>query len=198
MGLPPFDPALLSLSDSDLGLHFWAWWVVAQAESRGIAQDNLTPELAEEIRRQTLATDTNNVEMAAVEKILHLAASGEIERAGKMFRDLMQRFGVAVATLDEVKTGRRKQKAYAKKSRPDALQSIILEIMTRSPGITAEALLNNLRERAEVRDVIESVNDGDEVIEWTDKNGQVKTTPFTAIKDRMSRARKKLKTMRSR
>jgi hypothetical protein len=74
--LSPFDPALLSLPNNQLGLYAYAWWVFAQAEKFGISQDQLTPEIAERLRIKLLRLDTNSEDPASLEKALQGDGSG--------------------------------------------------------------------------------------------------------------------------
>jgi hypothetical protein len=192
VSLPPFDPVLLSLPDSQLGLHAYAWWAVAQAEKLGISQDQLTPEIAERLRIRLLSLDTDNEDLAGLEKALQVIARGDPARGGSMFRRHMQRQAINIALRDEIKTGRRKQQANAKKPRTRALQAMILEIMKHQPAITSNQLLAELRKH-EQGEVIYTINDAERIIEWEDKNGRARSTPFSALKDLMSRARKNLR-----
>ena len=192
--LPPFDPARLSLPDNQLGLYAYAWWVFAQAEKFGISQDQLTPEIAERLRIELLGLDTDNEDPASLEKALQVIARGDLARGGSMFRRHMQRQTINTAMQDETKTGRKRQPANAKKPRTRALQALILEIMNHRPAMTRNQLLAELRKH-EKGEVIYTINDAERIIEWEDKNGRVQSTQFSALKDRMSRARKNLRSV---
>jgi hypothetical protein len=192
--LPPFDPARLSLPDNQLGLYAYAWWVFAQAEKFGISQDQLTPEIAERLRIELLGLDTDNEDPASLEKALQVIARGDLARGGSMFRRHMQRQTINAAMQDETKTGRKRQPANAKKPRTRALQALILEIMNHRPAMTRNQLLAELRKH-EKGEVIYTINDAERIIEWEDKNGRVQSTQFSALKDRMSRARKNLRSL---
>ncbi len=124
MKLRPFDPAFLSLPDDQLGLHLYAWWAVAQAEKMGITRDQLTPEIAERLRGKVLSLDTDNEDLAGLEKALRVIALGDPARGGKMFRMHMERQVITLAAFDEAKTGRRRQRANAKRDRTDPLQRV--------------------------------------------------------------------------
>ena len=109
-----------------------------------------------------------------------------------MFRKHLERQAMAIAALDEVKSGRRRQRANARKPRPDALQTLILQIMKRNPAIPPDGLLAELR-KYEHGDVIDTFNDEESVIDWHNKAGRVFSAPCSGLKDRMSRARKNLR-----
>jgi hypothetical protein len=64
--------------------------------------------------------------------------------------------------------------------------------MERKPAIKLNELLAELR-RCEHGGVIETIIDADNLIEWTDKRGRARSTRLSALKDRMSRARKNLR-----
>jgi hypothetical protein len=102
----------------------------------------------------------------------------------------MQEGAHHLAALDEAVTGRRKQRAIAKKPRPDGLQVLIEEIVANNPKIKAAELLKALRSDQCSR-VIESINDADGIIEWHDEKNQAGTSPISGLKDRLTRARKR-------
>src|SRR5206468_1245493 len=154
--------------------HFYEWWAVAQSEKVGIPQHQLTTEIAERLRLKALGLDNDNEDLAGVKKAAQVIARGDLARGGRMIRKYMERQTMMLAALDEAKTGRRKQRANAKKSRTDALQSLILEAMRCNQAITTDQLIAELRKH-EHEGVIESIID--EEIEWLDINGRVKTTP---------------------
>jgi hypothetical protein len=180
--------------DNQLGLYAYAWWVFAQADKFGISQDQLTPEIAERLRIELLGLDTDNDDPASLEKALQVIARGDLARGGSMFRRHMQRQTINATMQDETKTGRKRQPANAKKPRTRALQALILEIMNHRPAMTRNQLLAELRKH-EKGEVIYTINDAERIIEWEDKNGRVQSTQFSALKDRMSRARKNLRSL---
>jgi hypothetical protein len=77
----------------------------------------------------------------------------------------------------------------SRKDRPDALQGLILQVLNNRPKATEAEVLEALRKH-ERQGVIETITD--EVIEWTDKDGSAQETQISALKFRISRARKKL------
>lgn len=86
-----------------------------------------------------------------------------------------------------------KQRINSQKERPDALQSLIDNIVTRKPTISITDLIDAL-----VKEINFGVISGfeDENIEWQDKNGRIKDTPVSALKDRLSRSKNKIKKSR--
>jgi hypothetical protein len=96
-----------------------------------------------------------------------------------------------VVALDEAATGRRRQRAISRKPRTDGLQSIILEVMRNKPSVTVSELIAQLR-LYPTGEIIDGINDDDETIDWHDTRHLTTSTPFSALKHRMSRARRKL------
>ncbi|MBA2492747.1 MAG: hypothetical protein H0V34_13985 [Gammaproteobacteria bacterium] len=80
-----------------------------------------------------------------------------------------------------------RNKEVASKSRADALQTLIIDILTDDPSLRAREVLAKLHNYVR-QGVIESITD--DVIEWTDKQGTVKETKIKALKDRVSRSKR--------
>jgi hypothetical protein len=129
-----------------------------------------------------------------LEKALQVIARGDLARGGSMFRRHMQRQTINAAMQDETKTGRKRQPANTKKPRTRALQALIQEIMNHRRAMIRNQLLAELRKH-EKGEVIYTINDAERIIEWEDKNGRVQSTQFSALKDRMNRARKNLRSL---
>ena len=72
----------------------------------------------------------------------------------------------------------------------DALQGRIESLVARNPYITAKALLNQLHTECP-GDLIEEIVDGD--IAFKENDGTSKKASITGLKDRLSRAKKKMK-----
>jgi hypothetical protein len=82
------------------------------------------------------------------------------------------------------------QRKIAQKTRTDPLQNLIIEIMTKNPHITEPKLLAQL-EALTGAGVIEEIED--DKIYYIGKDGKGgKSAKITGLKDRMSRARKKI------
>jgi hypothetical protein len=189
--LPPFPVEALDLPDEDLVTTLWAWWCAYVAGTKGISVELVTPEIGEAIRLASLGMDTDNPAMAALEKILRRIAAdipGSSAKTAEMIRAHFLNSALHIAALDEATTGRRRQRDNSRKPRPDRLQSIILEIMTNKPAVTLAELIVQLR-RYPIGDVIDGIKDEDETIDWHDEH-KLRSTPFSALKHRMSRARK--------
>jgi hypothetical protein len=75
-------------------------------------------------------------------------------------------------------------------AKTDALQSLIERIVARRPSISAEQLLEALRDHERIRPIQDIVAG---VIEFTDHNGASKSAPISGLKDRLSRAKKKIR-----
>jgi hypothetical protein len=80
-----------------------------------------------------------------------------------------------------------RQRKIAQNPRPDALQRLIIEIVRKDSNATWKDVLKKLekREHSEVIDTID-----EEKVEWTDDDGSIKDTAISALKDRVSRAKK--------
>jgi hypothetical protein len=75
-------------------------------------------------------------------------------------------------------------------TKTDALQSLIERIVARRPSISAEQLLDALGDHERIPP-IQDIVDG--VIEFTDHKGAGKNAPISGLKDRLSRAKKKIR-----
>jgi hypothetical protein len=89
MRLPPIQAEWLELPDDELGIRLLAWWIGAQAERKGIAPTSIPEHVAEQIIEGTKGIDTDQVQHVALEKALIKAASGELAKAGALFRGYM-------------------------------------------------------------------------------------------------------------
>lgn len=85
---------------------------------------------------------------------------------------------------------RREQRKRATQPRTDALQGLIIEMLQKHPGFKSSEVVEELNKLIG-GGVIESIKDG--TIEWRDKAHPAGMTPLSAIKDRVSRARKQIK-----
>lgn len=189
MALPPFPEDALELPDSDLGALLLGWFIAAQADDLGIPADQIPEDFGDQVRQHVLTLEAENAKNAALEKALHKAANGNFEGAGRFLRELMQDGALSMAALDECATGKRRQSANAKKSRADALQLLIIDILEKAPSIKPADLLKELR-KLEGQGVIDEITDDD--IFFIEKGHGGKSALISGLKDRMSRARKKL------
>lgn len=86
-----------------------------------------------------------------------------------------------------------RNRAIARRPRLDGLGRIIRRIVAKQPTITEKALLGELEKliRATIDGVtIEAITDN--AIEWIDNNKPARSTELSALKDRLSRAKKAL------
>lgn len=185
-----FPPGWRDLTDHELGISLYAWWIGAHAAQRGVSPDRVTKRMADEVRAAILGMDVDDVRYVGLEKALKRIASGDTAGGGSIFRAWMLEGGMHLAALDEAITGWRKQRKIAGKPRPNALQRLIEEIVLKYPEIKVSELLEKLRAESD-GDVIERVDD--ENIEWHDHNQRIKDSPIAGLKDRLSRARKTIK-----
>lgn len=84
---------------------------------------------------------------------------------------------------------RKRQREIARRDRPDALQKLIIDIVIRNPDASKAEVLGALEGKCRCG-VVEAFHE--DLIEWTDSSGKARETPISAIKDRISRARRKL------
>lgn len=185
-----FDPAILDKSDAEMLAWLWAWWLSYNAGEKGLRATDVIPEIEEKIRVATLGIDTDFLNVLWLEKALKAYASGNPARAAMLFRAGMRSGAEAKALLDEAMTGRRKQRERARRPREDPLTKLIRLALQASPSMTEVDLIRAIKKQ-EGRGVIEEVTD--EVIFVVSRNGHpAKEVRLTAIKDRISRIRKKL------
>lgn len=190
----PFPAEALELPDLELMSTFWHGWLTFSAARRGIPATSITPEVQEAVRLATLGLDTDNQAMAALEKILRRIAGytpGAEIKIAEMIRAHFRGNALHVAALEEAVTGRRRQRANGRKARTDALQVIVMECLKKSPLISLEGLLGQLS-RYPRGGTIEQVDDFEQVVDWYDGNHRCASTPFSGLKHRLSRARKKV------
>jgi len=191
MTLPAFPPEFLDLPDEELGGRLLAWWIAYQAEERGIPIDAITEDVAERIRAASVDMNIDSAAHVSLEKALRLAAGGDFARAGKLLRQRMLDGAQQEVFRKEALSGTVRQRERARRDRIDALQALIIGIMRRKPQTTVNEMPAELR-KFQGQGVIETVQEEDGIIEWSDKRGGAKSAPFSGLKDRMSRARKKI------
>lgn len=192
--LPPFPSGSLQLPDKDLAIQFWAWWVTAQLEPRGIHHTRITDDLAEQVRLATLDLDGDLEEYAGLEKALRLLSRGDLITPPRLIRQYFRRVSHTIADHNEALTGSRRQRALARKPRrarpPNALLEEIIKIVQREPDIKDHILQRRLRE-PELSATILTVTDTD--IEFSERDGTVKSIKVSNLKNYKSRAKEILK-----
>ena len=186
---PPFDARLMDLPDEELVSWVWTWWIQAQMTAKGIPLSDVSAQLEEVIIRETLASDTEHEAVAGLEKAIKAIALRDVSRGAKMFRTFMARGASVHAAVDEAATGRRKQRAIAKKPREDALNKVIRILVAKRPDITVSQLFQNLRE-LKGSCGISDVTNSDIYMEVSAGHG--KSVNTSALKDRLSRVKRKM------
>lgn len=88
MALPPF-PNIKGLSDYDAGALLLGYFIAEQADMLGIPPNQIPEEFAEKVRQHVMTLEAATAKVAAVEKALHKAASGDFETAGRLLREHM-------------------------------------------------------------------------------------------------------------
>jgi hypothetical protein len=192
MELPPFDmKKALKLADADLARYVMGYLIASEAEESGIPLNEIPHDFATRVVHAALTAEADTARGAALEKALRKAASGDLASAGKLLREYLSEGAIHLAALDEAITGKRRQSANGRKPRPDELQLLIEGILAARPDIKLASLLGELR-RSQDGEVIDNIDDAEGVIEWRGKNNPAGTAPISGLKDRLSRARKKL------
>ena len=188
--VPPYDPKLLALPDDEMVGCVWTWWIAAQMTAKGIPLDDYSPQMEQVIIRETLRSDTDQESVSGLERAMQAIALRDVERGAKMFRDFMRRGSTMHAALDEAVTGRRKQRAIARKPREDTLNRIIREIVEKDPRMTEPQLFERLR-CLEKQGPIGDITNEDI---WVQDEGEAgKSVPISGLGDRLRRIKKKLK-----
>ena len=185
MNIEMFPLEWLELPDDELGSHLLVLYAGYHAEKKNIPTylfTDFVDDFVEAIRSQTLKMDTDNVEQVALEKAIKLIAGGEPARGGKLFREHMKKGATFIAALDEAVTGRRRQTANAKKPRPTPFQQLIINLITKDPNMTENALEHALKKQEGVTFT------PDDMIIYKKQ----KPIPRTALKDHLFRAKKKI------
>lgn len=83
------------------------------------------------------------------------------------------------------------QARKGKRPRPDGLQRLIEEIVARHMKISLAALIAELHLH-EHGAVIDTINEDEDVIEWHDEKHPGAAAPISGLKDRLSRAKKRI------
>jgi hypothetical protein len=195
--LPSFPAAHLDLPDHQLGMQVWAWWLGAEATYLALPPGTEVPideRFIEAVRRKVLSIDSDSVMHAGLEKALRRLASNDFAGGGKLFRAWLDREFVRFpALVDEVKTGRRKLRAMAKKPRPgrtDPLQDLIEQIIQRRPGIAPDEMVVELQ-KDEYGEVIQEVTET-EIFHFKPKKREAVRFKISGLPQRMTKARKKI------
>ena len=164
-------------TDYEVGAYILGIWITYHAELKDVEPEVI----GEEFISTTRNLDTNSTHLIPLEKSLRLAAQGEFERAGKIFRDWFYEGATKKALIEEVKTGKRRQKSNASKERPDPVSTFILSKLEVSPTLDNKAITKLVIERFDVEDDMIYT-------EHRNKGYSLKQLP-----SRISRIRKKLK-----
>ena len=114
-----------------------------------------------------------------IQKIVHLGKKKGIdaylgESGIKMYRPIVEA---------------NKQKEISKLPRQDALQKLIVKIVSDNPDLNTAQVLDKLKLH-ERGPVIEYINEEDNSIEWSTPNAHLKTAPITGLRYRILRAKK--------
>jgi len=87
---PVIDPqAWLRLSDRELGFLLLAQAAETWANQLGLPLKNISIEFMERVRQHVLTLEAGSAKLAPVEVALHAVASGDPERAGRLYRQLL-------------------------------------------------------------------------------------------------------------
>lgn len=188
----PLEPEHFELPDEELGKLILGLWIVDHAKNVGLDPSNVPLEAGSIIVEATQKLPDehlSNSELDSLFLAVRLAAKGKFEAAGKKLKSHFQHRVLYEGVLNEALHGKSRQRQNAKKPRPDALQKLIVEILTARPDLTVLQLLDEL-EKVKGHGIIEDIDDGE--ISFSHK-GKLKQAPISGLKDRISRAREKVK-----
>jgi hypothetical protein len=148
---------------------------------------------------------TTSQEVAALNEKLFIVIDDqqrELKEAKQIISDLLDQFDKNDEQMKLIREmvplskragiwleNRKRQKDAAARPRADALQRLIDEILRSNPNLTAPEVVAELGRR-QGDGVIETITDDE--IEWSDDANKAESTPIKAVKDRVSRAKKKL------
>lgn len=191
--LPYFDPRVLDLTDSEMLLWVWNWWVGYQAVQKGIFYDDITEAMAESVRVATVGLDPDQIGVLWLSKALKEIATGQTDRAARTFRAGMAKGKMDMAAYDEAKTQRRRLSAAARRPRPTNFSALVAKIVEGNPAITVRGLLEELRRDAS--GIINHIDDDEDgCIELLDHPGKTaKVMRIDALRGHLTRAKKKLR-----
>lgn len=192
----PLEPEHFELPDEELGKLILGLWIADHAKNAGLDPLNIPLEAGNIIveATQKLPDDhLSNGELDSLFLALRLAANGKFEAAGKKLKSHFQHRVLYEGALNEALHGKSRQRQNARKPRSNSLQELIVEILIGNPSLTEHGVLEALRQH-EAGPVIEQIDEAEGVISFYDK-GKLKDAPISGLKDRMSRARKKVKSL---
>jgi hypothetical protein len=213
--IPRSNQDLLTLPDDQLAAWVWTWWMGIGMEGKGIPLDNFSPRLEEIIRHETLGLDTDNEADAGLEKVMKLLALANgaahakartkvivarnyMRRAVKMLRELMERRDADRYMFTQFAISRLKQRERASKPREDELNRVIRQIAEKRLDISTPEVLHRLQSRSlQGNEVIREVTET-EIHVIPRKGGPDKKIKITALSDRLSRVKRKIRQSRQR
>jgi hypothetical protein len=144
---------IASMSDKDLGLYVFGVFVAHVA-----AETNSTFEsVSQKLTNDPNCLETETIDSVAFASTLRFAARGEPQKAGSLFRADLAKGALSLATLDEVISGRRRQKKTQKPQRSNRVARLIKPIVSVNPSISINDLLKELCLCAEVDEISEDV-----------------------------------------
>jgi len=144
---------IASMSDKDLGLYVFGVFVAHVA-----AETNSTFEsVSQKFTNDPNCLETETIDSVAFASTLRFSARGEPQKAGSLFRADLAKGALSLATLDEVISGRRRQKKTQKPQRSNRVARLIKPIVSVNPSISINDLLKELCLCAEVDEISEDV-----------------------------------------
>ena len=181
--------------DEAVGKLLLGLYIHAECSARGMPPGPINLELAKSITVAIQSAEANEARNSTVEKALHKAAGGDFAIAGRLIRHHVQDSALLMAALDEVVTGRRRQRKIARKDRGDALSRMIYELVDEKDGsLTESALLYELKHDGS--GVVDEVTD--EKIWFISADGTGQSAPVSGLRGRLFRAKKKFRETSSR
>jgi hypothetical protein len=139
------------------------------------------------------------VEQAETDRLLSDAvvvgqAVGDLESEARRGVPVYHQKTLEVALRDAEQRKKDVQQQQARRGgtvkKTDALQALIIELVRKAPSLTGSALLERLR-TMQGGGVVDDIADG--TISFHGRDGRIKDAPISGLKDRLSRARKILR-----
>ena len=207
----PMEPheSWLSLDDQSIGLHFWAWFTEFVFDKAEIdlgdecRQKSVEQILADhdallrDLPRIALDLDQNDVEGAILEKAAKFCVRCELIDAGVLIREFIERRIELSRAVDEATTGRQWRKRIAQQPRRDGLSQLIWERVQNTSGKITESELRTEIEVSLGCGVIDEVTE--DKIYFINRDGTGgHSSPISALRGRLSRAKKKYRELSAR
>ena len=197
MKIPPLSAEDLNRPDDELGKLLLGWYVFAEAEKRGTRPDEVSEEFTRHVISLVPQIEATAARLTTIEKVLRKAAAGEFTTAGRLLKEHMLDSAFDMAARDEAATRRRWLQSIASKDRGDGLAQVILKLVRNTNGKITEAELRTEIEASQGGEFIDEVTE--DRIYFINRDGTGgHSSPISALRSRLSRAKKKYRELSAR